>query len=285
MTRAGRSLLLALFLTLAVPLVAVAQPGRVYRIGYLDLNAPINRFAVFRQALRELGWVEEKNIVFEYRFAWGKSDEVITALAEELAQLGVDVILTMSNKGVAAAKRGAPRVPIVMVYSLDPVGTGLIESLARPGGTITGLTWDAGLDIGGKRYQLLGELVPGLSRVINLWDPRDPGLDRYWPEVRRAAGALTIVAESVEVRSQEDLEKGLAIARRRQSHFRMEWTIAEYTHKDDLLVRAAEQVTHGDDGYPICVRRVFDRLWANRGGPLSARRHVRRQGAQGRQAG
>src|SRR4029453_16436395 len=127
-----------------------------------------------------------KSITFEYRSAPGQTDEALTAFAEEFAQLGVDVILTMSNRGVAAAKRGAPRMPMVMAYSLDPVGTGLIESLSRPGGTVTGLTWDAGLDVAGKRYQLLGELVPRLSRVINLWDPRDPGLDRYWPEVRRA---------------------------------------------------------------------------------------------------
>jgi ABC-type uncharacterized transport system substrate-binding protein len=103
-----------------------------------------------------------------------------------------------------------------MVFSLDPVSSGLIESLARPGGTITGLTWDMGLEIGGKRIQLLREVSPGLSRVINLWDPRDPGLDRYWPEVRRAAGTLGVVAESVEVRSEQDVEKGLAIARKRQ---------------------------------------------------------------------
>jgi len=203
---------------LAAPLAAGAQQARVYKIGFLDLNpAPNPRFEVFRQALRELGWVEGKSITFEYRSAPGKSDEVLTALAEELAQLGVDVILTMSNRGIVSARRGAPRVPIVMVISLDPVGTGLIESLARPGGTITGLTYDTGLEIGGKRYQLIKELVPGLSRVINLWDPRDPGVDRYWPEVRRAASTLGVVAESVEVRSQEDLEKGLAIARRRQS--------------------------------------------------------------------
>jgi hypothetical protein len=121
MTSAGRSVALALLLTtLAMPVVAAAQPARVYKVGYLDLNSPavsISRFEAFRQGLRELGWVEGKSITFEYRSAPGKSNEVFTALAEELAQLGVDVILTMSNKGVAAAKRGAPRVPIVMVFT------------------------------------------------------------------------------------------------------------------------------------------------------------------------
>ena len=269
---------------LAAPLAAGAQQARVYKIGFLDLNpAPNPRFEVFRQALRELGWVEGKSITFEYRSAPGKSDEVLTALAEELAQLGVDVILTMSNRGIVSARRGAPRVPIVMVISLDPVGTGLIESLARPGGTITGLTYDTSLEIGGKRCQLIKELVPGLSRVINLWDPRDPGVDRYGPEVRRAASTLGVVAESVEVRSQEDLEKGLAIARRAtKRHSGMAGAISEYAHKDDLHVRAAEQVTYADDRDLPGVRgRVFDRLCAKPGGSLSARRDVCRQDPQG----
>jgi putative ABC transport system substrate-binding protein len=187
---------------LAAPLAARAQQSRVYKIGFLELNpAPNPRFEVFRQALRELGWVEGKSITFEYRSAPGKSDEVLTALAEELALLGADVIVTWLNRGVVSAKRGAPRVPIVMVVSLDPVGSGLVDSLARPGGTITGLTGDAGLEIGGKRLELLKEMSPGLSHVINLWDPRDPGLARYWPEVTRAAGRLSVVAESAEVRS------------------------------------------------------------------------------------
>ena len=203
---------------LTTPLAAQAQQARVYKIGFLGITAgPDHRVEAFRQGLREQGWVEGQSITLEYRWGAGKSEEVLAALAEELAQLGADVILTMSNKAVVAARRGAPRVPIVMAWSLDPVGSGLVGSLARPGGTITGLTVDAGLEIGGKRLELLKEVSPGLSRVINLWDPRDPGLARYWPEVTRAAGTLSVVAESVEVRSLEDLENGLANARRRQS--------------------------------------------------------------------
>ena len=200
---------------LAAPLGGEAQQARVYKVGFLGATAgPASGTEAFRQGLRERGWVEGQNITLEYRWGWGKSDEVLAALAEELVQLGADVILTASNRSVVAARRGAPRVPIVMAYSLDPVGSGLVASLARPGGTITGLTWDAGLEIGGKRIELLKEVSPGLSRVINLWDPRDPGLARYWPEVTRAARTLSVVAESAEVRSPEDLEKGLAIARK-----------------------------------------------------------------------
>ena len=201
---------------LAAPLAVDAQQARVYKIGYLgNTSGPTPTTEAFRQGLRERGWVEGQNITLEYRWGAGRSEEVLATLAEELAQLGVDVILTASNKSVVAAKRGAPKVPIVMAWSLDPVGSGLVDSLARPGGTITGLTNDAGLEIGGKRLGLLKEVSPELSRVINLWDPRDPGLARYWPEVTRVAGTLSVVAESVEVRSLEDLEKGLANARRR----------------------------------------------------------------------
>ena len=201
---------------LAAPLAATAQQARVYKIGFLgNLPGPNPLTEAFRQGLRERGWGEGQNVTLEYRWGAGRSEEVLATLAEELAQLGVDVILTYSNKGVVAAKRGAPKVPIVMAWSLDPVGSGLVDSLARPGGTITGLTNDAGLEIGGKRLGLLKEVSPELSRVINLWDPRDPGLARYWPEIMRVAGTLGVVAESAEVRSLEDLEKGLANARRR----------------------------------------------------------------------
>src|SRR5437762_606863 len=105
----------------------------------------------------------------------------------------------------ALAILAAPSVPIVMANSLDPVGSGLVASLARPGGHVTGLTWDSGLEIGGKRLELLKTVAPEIARVINLWDPGDPGLARYWPGVRSAAEALSLVAESAEVRSLEDL--------------------------------------------------------------------------------
>jgi len=122
---------------LAAPLGAEAQQARVYKIGYLDLNpAPkYPRFEVFRQALRELGWVEGKSITFEYRSAPDKSEEVLTALAEELAQLGVDVIVTWLNKGVVSAKRGAPRVPIVISFHsipLAPASSTVLRIRAEP---------------------------------------------------------------------------------------------------------------------------------------------------------
>jgi len=201
----------AAFAILAASITAEAQPARVYKLGYLGLAAgPASSTQAFRQGLREHGWVEGQNIVIEYRWTGGKT-EGLPELVEDLVRSRPDVIVTAGNKLVSFAKKAAPSVPIVMVHSLDPVGSGLVASLARPGGHVTGLTWDSGLEIGGKRLELLKTVAPEIARVINLWDPGDPGLARYWPGVRHAAEALSLVAESVEVRSPEDLRKALEI--------------------------------------------------------------------------
>jgi ABC-type uncharacterized transport system substrate-binding protein len=206
----------AVLAILAASITAEAQPARVYKLGYLGLTAgPTSTTEAFRQGLRERGWVEGQNIVIEYRWTAGKTEGVL-GLAEELVRNRPDIIVTAGNKLVSFAKKAAPSVPIVMVHSLDPVGSGLVASLARPGGNVTGLTWDSGLEIGGKRLELLKTVAPELARVINLWDPGDPGLVRYWPGVRRAAEALSLVAESAEVRSPEDLQKALASAKQQR---------------------------------------------------------------------
>jgi len=198
---------------LAVPLVVEGQQARVYKIGFLSAAAaPNSSTQAFRQELRERGWIEGQNVIIEYRWAGARIDEVLS-LAEELVKLRVDVIVAGGNRAVLAAKTATTDVPIVMSHSLDPVGSGLVASLAKPGGNVTGFTWDAGLEIAEKRLQLLEAVSPGLSRVINLWDPREPGLARYWPAVTRAAESLGFVAESAEVRTPEELQKALTKAK------------------------------------------------------------------------
>jgi len=193
---------------LAVPLAADAQPaGKVYRIGRLGLTNPVatqHSVDAWRQALRERGWVEGRNLVIEFRWAEGQRDR-LPALAAELVALKVDLIYTTSNPGADAAKSATTAIPIVMVGVGDPVGSGLVQSLARPGGNLTGLTWDPTPDVIGKQLELLTETVPGLSRVAVLWDPDDPAT-AYWTVLRTAASRLGVQLQSVEARRAGDLD-------------------------------------------------------------------------------
>jgi putative ABC transport system substrate-binding protein len=146
------------------PLAARAQKpsGRVYRVGYLNVasrgNYSIN-ISVFEDGLRSLGYRVGENVIIEYRFADGKLER-LPALAADLVKLGVDVIVTGSTPNVVAAMKATTTIPIVMTNVSDPVGTGLVASLARPGGNVTGLTGDSGNEIWGKRLELLKETLP-----------------------------------------------------------------------------------------------------------------------------
>ena len=168
--------LCALLMALSFPAKA-QQPAKIPRIGYLSaisLSTSPARIEAFLQGLRDLGYVEGKNIVIEYRFAEGKLDR-LPALAVELVRLKVDVIVTIASRETRAAKEATNTIPIVMTNEGDPVGTGLVASLARPGGNITGLsTFTA--ELSGKRLELLKEIVPNLSRVAVLGTSTSPGL-------------------------------------------------------------------------------------------------------------
>ena len=170
------SILVAVVL-LAVAVIAEAQqPKKVPRIGYLTATSPsaiAARIEAFRQGLRELGYVEGKNIVIEWRYAEGKLDR-LPALAAELVRLKVDVIVTAGPAATRAAKEATATIPIVMAQDSDPVGNGFVASLARPGGNITGLSTLAP-EISGKRLELLKEIVPKLSRVAVLGTSTNPG--------------------------------------------------------------------------------------------------------------
>ena len=199
-------------IVLAAPRAGGAQQaGR--KIGYLSqLAGPSFATQAFGEGLRERGWIEGQNIEIEYRFAGGNVEKFLP-FANELVKRRVDVILSGGNKATSAAMTATTDIPIVMAATLDPVGSGLVRSLAKPGGNVTGVTWDAGLEIAGKRLELLKQISPGLTRVVNLWDPREPGLARYWPSLQQTAKANSVVAVSAEVRSAGELQPALADAR------------------------------------------------------------------------
>ena len=201
------------------PLAVGAQPaGKVPRIGWLAFGSPLGALQnldVFRRGLRELGWIEGQNLVIEYRLAEGKAERY-PDLAAELVRLRVDVIVTSSGEpAILAAKRATTTIPIVMAISADPVGTGLVASLARPGGNVTGLSILAP-EVAGKRLQLLKEAVPRASRVAVLWNAAYPGKALELSETQSAARALGVTLQSVEVRGPNDFPNAFsAITRAR----------------------------------------------------------------------
>jgi len=195
---------------LAAPLAADAQPSaKVARIGYLSVagGAGSPSAEAFRQGLRELGYVEGQNIAIEFR-AEGKSDR-LPALAAELVQLQVDVIVAFSSVAAQAAKNTTTTIPIVMVSSGDPVATGLVASLARPGGNLTGLTGLA-TELSGKRLELLREAIPSLSRVAVLWNSLDGAMTLTFRGIQAAARALGVTVQPLGVREAEDIDSAIA---------------------------------------------------------------------------
>ena len=190
------------------------QPKKVPRIGYLSLGNPASestRSEGIRLALRERGYIEGENIATEYRYAEGKHDRY-PELAAELVRLKVDVIVAAGGTRVLrAAKNATKRIPIVMVGpGADPVEAGLIESLARPGGNVTGLT-NLNRALGGKRLELLKEAVPKLARVAFLYDPAISGPSREVKEdLPVAARALKLIIQPWEVRSADGFERVFA---------------------------------------------------------------------------
>ena len=190
------------------------QPKKVYRIGYLSQFEPAresSRSEAIRLALRELGYIEGQNIAIEYRYAEGKPDR-FPDLAAELVRLKVDIIVAAGGSVIVqAAKNATKTIPIVMMGGgLDPVEAGLVESLARPGGNVTGLTLLSG-ELGGKRLELLKEAVPKLARVAVLYDPANPPTVREVKEVLPVpARALGLTIRSWEVRAADEFEQVFA---------------------------------------------------------------------------
>jgi putative ABC transport system substrate-binding protein len=205
-------LLGALFFALCLPAQA-QEATKIPRIGYLIATSPsviAARIAAFRQGLSELGYIEEKNIVIDYRYAEGNLDR-LPALAAELARLKVDVIVTAGPTDTKTAKETTSAIPIVMTWDYDPVASGFVISLARPGGNITGLSMLAP-ELSGKQLELLKETVPKVSRVAVLSPSTQPGYAQVLREMDLAAEALKMKLQYFDVISLKDIESAFQAA-------------------------------------------------------------------------
>ena len=213
-----RALIVSLAGAILAPLSAGAQqPGKVWRIGYLQVGARTPDGAppaALRQALQELGYVEGKNVNYAGRFAEARRDR-LPGLAAELVSLKVDVIVTRGGPAAEAARQATTTIPIVISAVGDAVGTGLISSLAHPGGNITGIT-DQAAELSAKRLELLKDAVPKASRIAVLWNADDLAMTLRYREVERAARILQVTVQPLGVREPEDFDTAFAAMTRNQ---------------------------------------------------------------------
>lgn len=197
---------------LVTPIALKAQQtGKVWRIGYLAAGARPSDGAppqALRQALQELGYVDGRNVVYAGRWAEARSDRLLE-LASELAGLKVDLIVTFGSKAAEAAKAATLTVPIVFVGAGDAVGIGLIESLSRPGGNVTGIS-DQANELSAKRFDLLKELVPRAKRVAVLWNADDRAMTLRYQEIEKAARFLRVTVQPLGVREPEDFDQAFS---------------------------------------------------------------------------
>jgi ABC-type uncharacterized transport system substrate-binding protein len=207
----GLAVVLTVGLTLG-PTAGAAQPAaKLPRIGVLQpgtAGSATHLFEAFKQAMREQGYVEGQHVVFEHCFGDFKPER-ISAVAAELVRLKVDVIVTATDIGIAATKQQTRTIPIVMVSSSDPVETGFVASLARPGANITGLS-AMSPELSGKRLELLRDVVPGLSRVAIIWNPDVRGAVLDYRETVGAARSLRLQLQAVEVSRADDLDSAFS---------------------------------------------------------------------------
>ncbi len=242
-TRAALTVVLTLGL-LAAPLAAEAQQAaKVPRIGYLSINlaaSPPQLHEAFRQGLRDLGYVEGRNVVIEYRDAEGKPER-LPALAAELVALKVDVIVAPTTPAALAAKQATRTLPIVFIGSGDPVTDGLVTSLARPGGNVTGLSSLTPERVG-KCLELLTQAVPGVSRVAALWQPGAVG-ERTEKDTLKgaevAARALGVRLQFVEARGPADIDSAFSDMTRARAGALAVWTTAMFVSERGRLVALA----------------------------------------------
>jgi putative ABC transport system substrate-binding protein len=238
-----RFLLTSLAGVLARPLAVEAQQvARVPRIGFLIASSPstiATRIEAFQQGLRELKYVEGKNIVIEWRYAEGKFDR-LPALAAELVQLKVDVIVTAGPMDTRAAKKATSAIPIVMTWDQDPVGSGFVSSLARPGGNVTGLS-SLAPEISAKQLELLKEIVPRLSRVVFLGNSAEPGNAQALRETEAAARSFGVQLQFSDVVAPNDIEATIRAASSARAHAMLVLTSpVAFAHRRRLVALAAD---------------------------------------------
>jgi putative tryptophan/tyrosine transport system substrate-binding protein len=218
--RAGLALLLGPIAFAAAALAAKAEPAaKIYRIGYLSAptRASVEQvLQAFLRALRGLGWVEGQNLIIEYRWADGKIER-LPALAAELVQLKVDLIVAPAGSAALAAKNATSAIPIVMIFPSDPVGLGLVASVRRPGGNVTGTTNTPTPEIFSKQLQILTEATPRATRVAILRNPTDPSVALQTRDWEAAAQALRVRLQYVEARGPEEFNDAFAAMARERA--------------------------------------------------------------------
>ena len=204
-----RRFVLVTLAALVAPRLVLAQTAKkIWRVGYLSMASPESDrhwVAALRQGLKDHGYVEGQNLILELRHASNRADKV-PGLAAELARRGVAVMLVYGGPAIAEAKKAMSNVPIVMLVHADPVGSGVVASLARPGGNITGLT-DGHADLAPKRLELLKEVVPSVSRVAALFNPATSFAIRQWQLVQAAAPRLGLTVLPIEIRGAGEIER------------------------------------------------------------------------------
>jgi putative tryptophan/tyrosine transport system substrate-binding protein len=258
------------------PLAARAQQpaGRVYRIGYpwiASREQALPYIKAFEEGLRGLSYRVGENVVIEYRFADGEMER-LPALAADLVRLGVDIIVTTSNSITVAAMKATTTIPIVMTTGLDPVSVGLVASLARPGGNVTGLAVDAGGEILGKRFELLKETLPNLSRLGILFNPDVAANRSRQTSMAETARTLGLTTIPVEARGLDALEQAFAMMVKERAQafvmqgdsvlFNYRGQIAEMALRNRLpaasiqreLAEAGFLLTYGADIRDLCRR-------------------------------
>ena len=237
-------MLLGLLAFAVAPLAAEAQQaGKGYRIGYLSTptrESVEHGLAAFLRTLRGLGWIEGQNLIIEYRWAEGNVER-LPALAAELVRGKVDVIVAPAGSAALAAKNATSTIPIVMIFASDPVETGLVASLRRPGGNITGTTFTPGPEIFGKQLQILKEAVPNASRVAILSNPADPSFALQVRQVEATARSLGIRLQHVEARGREEFDSAFAaMARDRADALLVTGTSTFLAHRTRLAELAVK---------------------------------------------
>jgi putative ABC transport system substrate-binding protein len=260
MNRIFGALLLTLGLGLLVaPLATDAQPLRkIPRIGYLG-EVPGPHVDALRQGLQDLGYVEGQNLVIEYRSSGGQ-DERLPALAAELVGLPVDVIIAPGGQASRAAKHATSTIPILMAPMGDPVGAGLVASLARPGGNITGVSV-IGVEVAGKQLEVLKEAVPGITRVAVLLNPTNPGTVPSLRVMEGAARALGLTLDPIAVRGADEFDRALAAIATAHAD-------ALYVFQDYLLFAHRTRLVDFAVQHRLPLISMY-REWADAGGLLA----------------
>jgi putative ABC transport system substrate-binding protein len=223
---------------LAAPLGSFAQQqGKIWRVGFLSLRRPASLnsdfYGAFLQGMRDLGYVEGKNLVIEWRFADGKLER-LPELAAELVKLKVDVIVAAGPQAISAAQKATVTIPIVMATAPDPVGSGFVKSLAHPGGNITGLS-NISADISPKQLEMLLSIVPKLSRVAVLVNPTNSSHATVLKNVQGAAQRIAVTILSLDARTPQEIEKAFSAMAREKAG-------AVIVARDGLLIQQARQI-------------------------------------------